>query len=316
MAKAGCVISIGNFDGVHIGHHAILARARQMARHHGVGVTAITFDPSPMRILNPQAASPRLSDIHERVRLLRQAGADEVVVIEPTKEFLAQEAQSFLMQLVHQRHPAAFVEGANFRFGKGRGGDVSVLAAQVGTMGFVMEVVPAVELAFGDLIAGPVSSTLVRYFLDMGRVWEASQCLGRSYELAAKVVAGDQRGRTLGVPTVNLDDAMLTDRMIPAEGVYAGRVILEDGTIRLAAISIGSKPTFGGTQRLAEAHLLDFSGDLYGRTVRVQFDRWLRHQQAFPDVPALKTQLKRDIQQIRTWAGQGVLAAAGVSQVR
>ncbi len=296
------VITVGNFDGVHLGHRAILARARSIAQSHHVPVIALTFDPFPTKLLRPQHAPARLSDRDQRARLLREAGADQVLVIEPTHDFLALDADTFLRQLVREFSPLAMVEGSNFRFGKGRSGDVHMLAQLAPQLGFDMIVIDPVEVMFGSLSAVPVSSSLVRWLVLAGRVHEAAKCLGRSYELTGRVIRGEQRGRTIGFPTANLDPSALDDRIIPADGVYAGKVTFKrshDATIELpGAISIGHKPTFGKLQRVIEVHLLNYQGDLYDQNITVRFERWVREQMSFPGVTKLVEQIQRDVQRV------------------
>ncbi len=297
------VITVGNFDGLHRGHRAIMARARSIAQTHGVPMIALTFDPFPTKILRPQQAPARLSDRDQRARLLREAGADQVLVIEPTRDFLALDAETFLRQLVREFAPLAMVEGSNFRFGKGRGGDVRMLAQLAPQLGFDMIVIDPVEVMLGSLTAVPVSSSLVRWLILAGRVHEAAICLGRPYELSGKVIKGEQRGRTIGFPTANLDPSALDDRIIPADGVYAGTVTLNHREAAMVeipgAISIGHKPTFGKLQRVLEVHLLNFQGDLYDQPITVRFDRWVREQMSFPSLPKLIEQIQRDVEQVK-----------------
>ncbi len=301
-----CVLTIGNFDGVHRGHQAILARAKALAEGHRASVRAITFDPHPASILRPDQTPPRLTDAPRRADLLRAAGADEVVILPPTPELLSQTPERFIQTLVRAQNPAAMVEGGDFRFGKGRAGDVNTLRELGARYGFEVEVVAPVEVALCDQLLAPVSSSLIRWLLRRGRVADAARALGRAYELSGKVVEGERRGRTIGVPTANLDPSIAVGRAIPGAGVYAGYALTGEQT-HPAAISVGQKPTFQGRSLAIEAHLLDFSGELYGRPLTLRFTRWLRDQQAFPGVDALKAQLHRDIAQARAWHGLGVL---------
>lgn len=303
------VITVGNFDGVHRGHQAILAHARNLAQTHGMPLIAITFDPFPMHILRPQQAPARLSDRDQRAALLHQAGADKVLVIEPTSEFLALDAATFLNELVRTWSPAYLVEGANFRFGKGRGGDVKMLAQWGAQLGFEVQIIEPVEVTLGTLSAVPVSSSLVRWLLQAGRVHDAGLCLGRPYSLSARVIQGEQRGRTLGFPTANLDPALLVDRIVPCDGVYAAMVELPDKQQVPAAVSIGHKPTFGKMQKVIEAHLLNYQGDLYDQTIQVNFLRWVREQMSFTGLPALVDQIQRDVMQVRQWHAAGMWVA-------
>jgi riboflavin kinase / FMN adenylyltransferase len=306
-------MSIGNFDGVHVGHRAILARARVLAGELDASVTVMTFDPPPAKVLRPGSESPKLMDIDERVAALREAGAAEVLVVAPTRELLGLTAEDFLHHFVTEHNVVGFAEGADFRFGKGRGGDVKVLRSVGDQMGFRTAVVEPVRVALSDLLIAPVSSSLVRWLLAHGRVADAARVLGKPYALSTTVVKGEQRGRTIGVPTANLDREALADRVLPADGVYAGWVELDDGSIHPAAVSIGFKPTFGQVHRTIEAHLPGFAGDLYDRRITIRFVRWLRDQQPFPGVETLKAQLGRDIAQTRRWHALGLLDEAAAA---
>jgi len=317
MAKAK-VITIGNFDGVHIGHQQILREARAYADRHGAAVVAVTFEPHPISVLQPAAAPQRLMTHEEKVRRLKSRGVDEVVVLEPTPELLAGEPQAFIEQLTEKQRIAAVFEGRGFRFGKDRRGDIDLLSRLGGQFGFKMVVVEPVRAALDDQLTAKVSSSLIRWLLSLGRVSDAARCLGRPYELMATVVEGEKRGRTLGFPTANLDPQPLVGRAIPVNGVYSGLARLENQWVQPAAISIGVKPTFGVHQKVIEAHVLDFEGDLYGQKVALQPLRWLRDQHRFPDRDALVSQLRRDVIAIRRQhvmglltedAGQGAAAA-------
>ncbi|MFW6032822.1 MAG: bifunctional riboflavin kinase/FMN adenylyltransferase [Phycisphaeraceae bacterium] len=301
------VISIGNFDGVHRGHQAIFARARQLADARDAEVVAMTFDPHPASVLRPDGAPPRLTTPPEKQARLQEAGADRVVVLQPTKELLGQPAEQFITRLVDSYRPVAIVERPDFRFGKGRGGDMNLLAELGRSRGFDAVVQPQVELALSDCTLVTVSSSLVRWLVGRGRVLDVGICLGRWHELVAPVMQGEQRGRTIDVPTANLDPAAYGSLIVPADGVYAGEAVLPGGELRPAAISVGVKPTFGQHQLTVEAHVLDFSGDLYGQPLRIRFARWLRDQYMFPNVESLKKQLERDIAHTRELAEQGRL---------
>jgi riboflavin kinase/FMN adenylyltransferase len=303
------VISIGNFDGVHLGHQAILRRARHVADACGCPLIVLTFDPHPAKTLRPGSEPPRLSSVHEKVDLLHQAGADRVVVLEPTPSVLQQTAQTFIEHLVRDYQPVAIVEGEDFRFGKGRGGDVALLTDMGRQLDFRTVVEGKVDITLSNLLVATVSSSLIRWLVGHGRVYDAAICLGRPFALTAPVSTGEQRGRTINVPTANLDSHVLTEHMMPADGVYAGLVRIGKGADQAypAAISVGIKPTFGKRELVIESHLLDYSGDLYGELLSVSFVRWLRDQQIFPGLAALRAQLARDIAHTRQWHEQGLL---------
>jgi riboflavin kinase/FMN adenylyltransferase len=313
-----CVITIGNFDGVHRGHQRIVAMARRIASQQGLPVVAMTFDPHPVTLLRPREAPPAIIPLAERERLLRASGADRVVVVHVTPQFLQVEAEDFLRQLAAEHAPVALVEGRAFRFGHNRRGDVAMIDRLGRELGFTAAPVDSVEVATLDQLMVPVSSSLVRWLVGHGRMMDAALCLGRPFTVTGTVARGEQRGRTIGVPTLNINAAELTGLIVPADGVYAGKVVIHNDAseqvqppaIHPAAISVGVKPTFGRRQRVIEAHLLDVPAGLnvYGRTVTVRFIRWLRDQHAFPGIDALKAQIGRDIAYVRRLQAAGKLA--------
>lgn len=316
-----CIACIGNFDGVHVGHQAILAQARELGQHRGLETLALTFHPHPAGVLRPGSAPPVLMSLDQKIAALTAAGADRVEVLEPTQQVLAMPAEAFLDWLVQEHQACVVVEGRDFRFGKGRLGDVALLRAMGPRLGFDVQVVDPVEVVLDDLLLAAASSSLVRWLLSHGRVGEAARCLGCPYSLRGLVVAGRKRGRHLGVPTANL--GLTTSRapqrdgpgptsarcMIPGDGVYGGAVTLADGRVYPAAVSVGTQPTFEGGTRTVEAHLIDFDGDLYDETIHVGFGCWVRAQQPFPGVGALREQLLRDIRRVRRWHTRGLLGA-------
>lgn len=295
------VISIGNFDGVHLAHRAILSHARKLADQHDARVVVLTFDPHPAAVLRPDARPARLISAEEKRSRLLAAGADDVVLLRPTPDLLGQSAEQFIAHVVRDYQPAVFVEGGDFRFGKGRAGDLATLTRLGEQMDFRVVVEPEVHVALSDLTVVPISSSLVRWLIGQGRPLDAAACLGQPFELTGPIVEGEQRGRRINVPTANLDLAALEDHVVPAHGVYAGFVRLPDGSRQVAAMSVGVKPTFGKRGLAIEAHLLDFAADLYGQTLSFEFTRWVRDQYAFADVDALVAQLKRDIDVVRQW---------------
>ncbi|MFN3167844.1 MAG: riboflavin biosynthesis protein RibF [Phycisphaeraceae bacterium] len=299
------IITIGNFDGVHRGHQAILAEARQLADDHGACVLAMTFDPMPISVLRPGAGPPHLASIDQRVETLTRYGAHDVIVVKPTQEILQQEATRFIASLIEQHHAIGFVEGEDFRFGHKRSGDMAMLADLGGKQGFAVRALPRVETTLSDCSAAPISSSLVRWLVGRGRVEDAQACLGRPFELRGEIVKGEQRGRTIGVPTANLDPNAWRGMIAPMDGVYAGYVAFDDAPDdgHPAAISVGVKPTFGHDQLTIEAHLIDYRADnpdaLYGRRARFGFARWVRDQYPFPGIEALTEQVRRDIDAAR-----------------
>ena len=300
------VITIGHFDGVHRGHRVLLDRARAAARSQGAAVIAMAFDPHPATVLRPGTEPPRLCSTEEKIARLKEAGADDVVLLKPEAGLLGQTPEQFVQGVVDEYRPVAMVEGRDFRFGKKRAGDIDTLAALGREHGFEVIVQPAVELGLSDMLIAPVSSSLIRWLVGRGRMVDAALCLAEHYSLTGRVTEGEQRGRTIGVPTANLDPSAYAQQLAPADGVYAGYVDLGQASY-VAAISIGVKPTFGERRLTVEAHILDFTGDIYGQRITIRFARWLRDQYAFPGIEALRQQLERDIGQTRKLGASGRL---------
>jgi riboflavin kinase / FMN adenylyltransferase len=298
------IITIGNFDGVHLGHRAIFATARELADAHDARVVAMTFDPHPYTTLDPTNRPPRLCSLEQKIARLKDAGVDEVEVLEPTPQVLGQTAEDFVNQVEERYNPRAFVEGRDFHFGKDRAGDIPRLKQLGKEYGFQVVIQPSVDITLDDLTVVAVHSSFIRWLVGHGRVEDAQRCLTEPFSITSTVVTGEKRGRTIGFPTINLDLDELDDYMIPTDGVYAGAAHLP-GTDQQArrtcpaAISIGNKPSFGKVQLTLEAHLLDFTGDLYGQSVTLEFSHWVRDQMRFPSIDVLCKQLERDIQQVR-----------------
>ena len=292
----GGAVSIGNFDGVHRGHAALLAELlRQAAAMHGPAV-ALTFDPHPIELLRPGQSPPQLTATEDRSRLLLEQGADHILVLRATHELLALRAAEFFAEVIQKRLEArALVEGSNFGFGRGREGDVATLTTLCEPARIRLTVVPPVIL---DGIE--VSSSRVRSALTTGNVREAEFLLGRSYRLHGIVGTGQRRGQKLGFPTANLEQ-MKT--LVPGEGVYAVRVPHE-GQVWPGAANIGPNPTFGEDARKVEIHLIGFQGDLYGRALAVDFVERLRETRSFKGVAELVEQLRCDIEQARRIVGE------------
>lgn len=307
-AKKGTVpisraLTIGHFDGVHLGHRALVRAAREAAGPQGK-VIVLAFDPHPLSVLRPADAPVRLSRFERRREWLLEAGADEVERLSPTRELLAQTSESFLAGLVGRHRPAAIVEGPDFHFGRDRSGSVQTIRDLAATHGYRAIVVDQVERALADHTIVPVRSSLVRWLVAAGRVRDAALLLGRPYELQGPVVGGEGRGgRDLGVPTANLDH---DDLLLPADGIYAGRARAPDGTVYAAAISVGTKPTFGRHPRLCEAHLIGYGGvpGHYGWTLTLEFHEWLRDQIRYTGPGPLIEQLQRDIERAAQTLGE------------
>jgi riboflavin kinase/FMN adenylyltransferase len=293
------VVTIGNFDGVHLGHQHVVSTAREVAARLGLGhVVAVTFDPHPIAVLRPEHAPPTLTAIDERVALLAAAGVDDVLVVPFSREIADWSPERFVEEiLVDALHAGAVVVGANFRFGKRATGDVATLRELGAVHGFETE---GIALDGGPQVW---SSTYVRTCLAAGDVEGAAECLGRPVSVRGVVQQGDQRGRELGYPTANVP----TRTTAPADGVYAGwvRVLGEadgaDGEPMPAAISVGVNPTFAGERtRRVEAYVLDRDDlELYGCEVEVVFVKRLRGMLRFESVDELLDAMQGDVEQAR-----------------
>jgi len=295
-------VVVGNFDGVHLGHQHVIARARELADADGLRVVAVTFDPHPMAVLRPDHAPMTLTDLERRCALLAEAGADDVFVIRFSREIAQWTPEEFvdriLVEGLHARH---VVVGANFRFGNRAAGDVAMLTRAGESRDFVVD---GVALDGGPQVW---SSTYVRTCLTTGDVEGAAEALGRPYSVAGEVVEGDRRGRELGFPTANVPVGAIA---APADGVYAGwlRVLDEPGSDPMAAaISVGTNPTFDGVRdRRVEAYVLDRTDlDLYGRRVEISFVSRIRGMVKFEGIDALVATMKDDVERTRTLLGIG-----------
>jgi riboflavin kinase/FMN adenylyltransferase len=280
-------VAIGNFDGVHRGHAALLAELRRLADSVAGPAVALTFDPHPLQLLRPDSFLPPLCIPEDRARWLHEAGADHVVVLHTTADLLALSAEDFFREVLQSRlEVRAVVEGVNFGFGKNREGNVELLGRVCQAAGITLSVLPPV------LVEGRrISSSRVRAALMGGDVAEAAHLLGRPHRLHGVVGRGAGRGRTLNFPTANLEGLR---NLAPGDGVYAVRVHVECQTWAGAA-NVGPNPTFGEAARKVEVHLIDFTGDLYGRPLAVDFVGRLRDTRPFGGVADLIAQLHRDV---------------------
>lgn len=296
LPLAASVLAAGNFDGVHRGHQAIIATARELAADGGLPVVALTFEPHPLLVLRPEHAPRRLGTPEQKLAALADAGADIVVVLDSTPQLLAIPADTFLHEkIVKCFAPRFIVEGVNFGFGRGREGNVDTLRAHEESGGYRTRVVEPVQqqLPSGETVR--ISSSLVRKLVAAGDVECAAKALGRPYALCGEVVKGAQRGQTLGFPTANVHPG---DVLVPADGVYVGIAEIDDATYP-AAISIGATPTFAGGERQVEAHLLDFADNLYGKNICLRFTNHLRDQRRFASRDELIAQITDDVAQVR-----------------
>jgi len=293
------VLTLGNFDGVHLGHQGILASARALADAEGIPVTAMTFDPPPDLVLRPEDPPRRLTLPERKAELLCTARANYAVTAHADMALLSLEPEEFVRDiLVGHFAPRHIVEGNNFFYGRRRAGNIQTLRDSGVECGFTVHLAEPVVSDFGD---GPVliSSTLIREFLLTGRVEHAAQALGRRFEITGTVVPGLKRGREMNFPTANVDPG---PQITPGDGVYAGTATV-DGEEHLAAISVGPQPTFGGQVRTIEAFLLDVSGCFYDKTMTVSFAARLRDMLRFESRAELAEQMRKDVERVRSIVG-------------
>lgn len=291
------VVTLGNFDGVHLGHREILRRVVGEAKAHGGQSVAITFFPHPTAVLAPSKAPPAILSLRERLALLREAGVDVVVLQHFTRKFSQITAAEFVERyLLGAIGAAKVVIGHSVSFGRGRQGSAEMLVREGESRGFAVEVVGPVT---ADGIV--VSSTEVRRALGEGAIGRAAALLGRPYWIGGRVVSGDRRGKLLGFPTANVRPRI---PLLVPDGVYAVRVDC-GGSLFPGIANIGRNPTFGeGRPRGVEAHIFDFEGDLYGRWIRVRLIEQLRQEMRFPSAEALVEQIRLDVARAREVLGR------------
>jgi riboflavin kinase/FMN adenylyltransferase len=294
-----CVLTVGNFDGLHVGHQRIMSTVTSRARAFSGEAAVYTFEPHPRKVLQPERAPRLLTTLEQKLELLEAAGVD-VTIVEPFDlEFARLPAERFVREILFERiAPLEVYVGYDFRYGRDREGSMRTLTELGPHLGFAVTIVPEVKLGSRD-----VNSTRIRELLEQGHVEEAALLLGRRYTIRGRVVAGERRGRTLGFPTLNL---AAENEVLPQSGVYACTVRFLDagtppaGSVHHAVTNVGRRPTFGDlAQPITEAHLLDFSADVYGRRVEVVFVAQLRAEQRFPSVDALRAQIARDAEAAR-----------------
>ncbi len=288
----GGVVTVGFFDGVHLGHRQIIGRAVSRARDAGEPAVVLTFDPHPSEVLRPGTHPALLTTPRYKADLLASIGVDMLCVQPFTLEFSRLSPAAFVHEvLLGQLAASAVVVGANFHYGHKAAGDVAGLARTGAAYGFGVEGVPLLE-EDGVLI----SSTHIRTLVHRGDVATAAHALGREHRVEGIVVRGDARGRTIGYPTANL--SLTPHAAVPADGVYAGHAV-QGGRRYAAAISVGTNPTFEGRERRVEAHLLDFDADIYGEYLPVEFTARLRGMVRFDSVDELVTQMGTDVEETR-----------------
>lgn len=307
----GMVIALGNFDGVHRGHRAVIGAALRQARASGRVAAVMTFDPHPRRYFRPDLPPFALSSLRQKVRLIGETGVDLLCVLRFGPALAGLSAEDFVdMVLVRDLGVSGVVVGDDYAFGKGRGGDVTLLRSLASRRGFAVTSVPPVCMPDGMVCTpdGAVcSSTAVREALSAGDVEAAAAFLGRPWELEGRVCRGQARGRVLGFPTANIDPGVRTR---PARGVYAVRAGLDhDGETRWydGVANYGARPTFGMSDDVLEVHLLDMNRDLYGQRLRVQLLGRIRPEQAFSGPDALKARIAADIDAARIILARGAV---------
>ncbi|MFF7638484.1 bifunctional riboflavin kinase/FAD synthetase [Kitasatospora sp. NPDC008050] len=291
------VVTIGSFDGVHLGHQLIINRAVARAGELGAKAVVVTFDPHPSEVVRPGSHPPLLAPHPRRAELMATLGVDAVLVLPFTAEFSKESPQTFVQQvLVDALHARLVIEGPNFRFGHKAAGNVALLAELGQEADFEVEVL---DLQVRGAAGGgePFSSTLARRLVAAGEMGAVAEVLGRPHRVEGIVVRGAQRGRDLGYPTANVD--VVPHSAVPADGVYAGW-LTADGERMPAAISVGTNPTFDGTHRTVEAYAIDRVGlDLYGLHVAVDFLAYLRGMEKFDTIEALLDRMAADVKQAR-----------------
>jgi len=292
----GGVIAIGNFDGVHRGHQALLELARNSARDARAPFGLVSFEPHPRTFFRPEDPVFRLSPLPLKARLVAALGTDFVAALTFDREFAALEPEAFVRDILVGRFAAAHVvTGYDFHFGRGRKGNAAVLQSLGKTLGFALS---GIEQVTDEDGVAPIASSAVRAALRHGHVETAAHQLGYWWTIMGNVVAGDGRGRDLGFPTANL---VLEPGCEPREGIYAARVRIDDEPGRKAcagAAYIGTRPTFASARRFLEVHLLDYAGDLYGRTLAVELLAFIRPDQTFTGADELKRQMDADCRSI------------------
>lgn len=295
-------VTLGVFDGLHLGHRHLIERLQAVARSQGLRTIVVTFYPHPLRIVNPTRTLLYLLPWEERLTLLRQTGVDCVVPVTFTRQVASLPPDRFVDALLHHLGMRALIVGPDFAMGRSREGDATYLRRLGTQRGFSLEAIQPFVLPEGE-----ARSSVIREALTEGAVERAARLLGRPFAVSSLVVRGDERGRLLGFPTANL--AVPADLALPAAGVYACQAAVGDSHFA-AATNIGVRPTFGGTYQTLEAHLLDFAGSLYGQRLRLAFLHRLRGEQRFGSLEELRSQIERDVERTRALVGQG--SAVGV----
>lgn len=288
------VVTIGAYDGVHLGHQQVIRQVRDKARDLGCESIVVTFDKHPAAVVRPESAPKLLTDINQKLELLAATGVDATFIVTFNDEQAHESPADFVVRvLVNGLGARLVVVGEDFHFGYRRAGNVAMLRELGRQHDF--EVTPIQLLPRPDENGEPVSSTAIRHALDQGQVEIAAKLLGRPFETRGVVVQGDKRGETIGFPTANIE--VPNEMILPQDGVYAGHCTLPDGLRFRCAINLGRRPTFieHADHSILEAHLIDFSGNLYGQHLRVTFEHFIRGERKFENLQALKAQLLTDV---------------------
>jgi riboflavin kinase/FMN adenylyltransferase len=288
----GCAATIGSFDGLHLGHQAVLRQLAEQGRVRGLPVTLVTFEPQPREYFMPQSAPPRLTRFREKLEVLRHCQVDRVVCLRFNSDLAGLTANEFIQRILLDGLAVKYlVVGDDFRFGKQRAGNFSLLEQAGNTHGFTVAKMHTFNV--GDQ---RVSSTRIRSALQVGDLAGAEALLGRPFWMSGRVAHGDKRGRTIGFPTANI---FLHRSAVPVDGVFAVEMRGLDDTPIPGVANVGTRPTVGGTRALLEVHLFDFDRDIYGRHVQVSFLKKLRPEYKFESFQHLKEQIQRDAAQAR-----------------
>jgi len=288
------VLTLGVFDGLHLGHQRIMQTVVERARTLRAAATAITFDPHPRAVLHPESAPPLLQTLDQRLANLEVLGIDQAIVIGFSKEFAAQPAEVFLEEIIHDRlHAREVYLGKGFAFGRDRGGNIDLLRRKSSELGFLADEVDEVQIR-----GQRISSSKIRQLLSEGRVNLARRMLGRPYGVEGVIIRGNRRGHTIGFPTANLKPH---NRVIPRYGVYATATLI-DGSWRKSITNIGVRPTFeNDADPSIETYIFDFDGELYGDVLRVRFLHRIRDERKFNGIDELKAQIEKDTRRARIY---------------
>jgi len=281
------VLTLGVFDGLHLGHQRIMHKVVERAKSIAAVPTAITFDPHPREVLHPESAPPLLQTLDQRLANLEVLGIEQVIVILFSREFASNSAEDFITEIIHDRlHAKEVYLGKGFAFGRARGGNIELLRKMSSELGFVADEVDEVQLR-----GQRISSSAIRKLLADGRVNLVRRMLGRPYGVEGVIIRGGRRGHTIGFPTANLHPH---NRVIPKYGVYATATLI-DGVWRRSITNIGVRPTFGAdAEPSIESYIFDFDGELYGDVLRVRFLHRIRDEKKFGGIDELKSQIEQD----------------------